>query len=92
MTDMRVRDLTAIDAQAWTATIRATNAGIMTIIKISSIENIGLPIGSSGDLRDNNPCYQRPKAKQTNDRPRGRPPIGYSVSLYHVNTKQASLR
>ena len=55
MTDMRVRELTAIGAQAWTATIRATNAGIMTIIKISSIENIGLPIGSSGDLRDNNP-------------------------------------
>jgi hypothetical protein len=33
----------------------ATIAGIMRMIRISRIENIGSPIGSCGDFRDRNP-------------------------------------
>jgi hypothetical protein len=54
-TAIKLSALACIGAQACTATISATIAGIMTIIRISRIVNIGSPIGSCGDSRDANP-------------------------------------
>jgi hypothetical protein len=47
--------LAHIGAQACTATMSATIAGIMVMIRISRIVNIGSPIGSCGDSRDIRP-------------------------------------
>jgi len=54
-TAIRLSVLAYEGAQACTATMRATIAGIMTMIRTSRIENIGSPIGCCGDLRDRNP-------------------------------------
>jgi len=53
--EVKVSDLTCIGAQACTATISATIAGIMTIIRTSRIVKIGSPIRCCGDSRDANP-------------------------------------
>jgi hypothetical protein len=50
--EVRVSVLSCIGAQACTATMSATIAGIMMIIRTSRIVNLGSPIGCCGDSRD----------------------------------------
>ena len=54
-TAAKLSALTRVGAQAYTAIMRPTMAGIMTMIRISRIANIGFLIGWSGDPSDNNP-------------------------------------
>ena len=54
-TDVRLSTLTRCGAHACTATMSATIAGIMTMIRISRIEKIGSPIGSCADSSDKSP-------------------------------------
>ncbi len=54
-TAVRLSVLACDGAQACTATMSATIAGTMTMIRTSRIENIGSPIGCCGDLRDKKP-------------------------------------
>src|SRR5829696_1752276 len=78
-TEVRLSALAAIGAQACTATMRVTIAGIMTMIRISRIVNIGPSIGFCGDSSVNNPTASvtayaisrtRVVAAEKNQRPR----------------------
>ena len=51
----RLRAFASTGAQAWTATISATIAGINRTIRISSIENHGSAIGLVADSSDAKP-------------------------------------
>jgi hypothetical protein len=59
-TAVRLSVLACAGAHACTAIMSATITGIMTMIRTSRIENIGSPIGCSGDLRDSKPTASVP--------------------------------
>jgi hypothetical protein len=54
-TAVKLSTFMCVGAQACTAIMRLTTTGIMTMIRISRIENVGLAMGWSGESSDMRP-------------------------------------